>query len=108
MKQLLFGMLLLPVAESVVAQNSFTNSGQLKIHNGASLAVHGSFINASTAALVNDGNLYIKRELTSNQPAMSSGVGTLYVNSTTMQTLDGAQPFKTYNLLFISKKIIVQ
>lgn len=99
MKQLLFGMLLLPVAKGVVAQNTFNNSGNLKIHSGANLAVHGDFINASTAGLVNDGDLYVKRNLTCNQAAMSTGTGTLYLNGTTHQTLDGAQPFNTYNLV---------
>jgi hypothetical protein len=99
MKQLLFGMLLLPVANGVVAQNTFNNTGHLKIHSGANLAVHGNFINSSTAGLVNDGNLYVKRDLNSNQPAMSNGAGTLYLNGATRQTLDGAQPFKTFNLV---------
>jgi hypothetical protein len=99
MKQLLFGMLLLPVANSVVAQNTFNNSGSLKIHSGANLAVHGDFINSSTAGLVNDGNLYIKRNLSSNQAAMSSGAGNLYFNGAALQTIDGAQPFNTFNLV---------
>lgn len=99
MKQLLFGMLLLPVAKGVVAQNTFNNSGNLKIHSGANLAVHGDLINSSTAGLVNDGSLYVKRNLTSNQAAMSSGGGTLYLNGAAMQTLDGAQSFKTFNLV---------
>src|SRR5688572_6824243 len=99
MKQLLFGMLLLPVANGVVAQHTFNNSGNLKIYSGANLAVHGNFINSSTAGLVNDGNLYVKRDLNSNQPAMSAGTGTLYMNGAALQTLDGAQPFKTFNLV---------
>jgi hypothetical protein len=99
MKQLLFGMLLLPAAKGVVAQNTVNNSGSLKIHSGANLAVHGDFINSSTAGLVNDGNLYIKRDLNSNEAAMSSGAGTLYLNGAAMQTLNGAQPFKTFNLV---------
>ncbi|MCS3797284.1 T9SS type A sorting domain-containing protein [Niastella sp. OAS944] len=99
MKQLLFGMLLLPVANGVVAQNTLNNTGNLKIHSGANLAVHGDFTNASTAGLVNDGNLYVKRNLTSNQAAMSTGAGTLYLNGSALQTLDGAQAFKTFNLV---------
>jgi hypothetical protein len=99
MKQLLFGMLLLPVGNGVVAQNTVNNSGSLKIHSGANLAVHGDFINSSTAGLVNDGNLYIKRNLHSNEAAMSSGAGTLYLNGAAVQTLDGAQPFKTFSLI---------
>jgi hypothetical protein len=61
--------------------------------------MHGNFINTSSAALVNDGNLYIKSDLNSNQPAMSSGAGTLYLDGAAMQTIDGAQPFKTFNLV---------
>lgn len=99
MKQLLFGMLLLPVANSVVAQNTFNNTGNLKIHSGANLAVHGDFINSSTAGLVNDGNLYVKKNLSSNQSAMTTGAGTLYLNGAALQTLDGAQPFNTFNLV---------
>lgn len=99
MKQLLFGMLLLPAAGSVVAQNTVTNNGNLTIHSGGNLAVHGHFNNSAAASLVIDGSLYIKRDLTSNEAAMSSGAGTLYLNGAVLQTLDGAQPFKTYNLV---------
>ncbi|WP_165760302.1 T9SS type A sorting domain-containing protein [Niastella populi] len=99
MKRLLFGMLLLPVAESLVAQHTVTNNGNLTIHSGGNLAVHGHFNNAASASLVNDGNLYIKRDLTSNQAAMSSGSGTLYLDGAVLQTLIGGQPFKTYNLV---------
>jgi hypothetical protein len=90
---------LLPVAGSVVAQNTVTNNGNLKIHSGGNLAVHGHFNNAAAASLVNDGNLYLKRDLSSNQAAMSNGSGTLYLNGAVLQTLNGAQPFKTYNLV---------
>ncbi len=99
MKELLFGMLLLPVAESVVAQLTVTNNGNLKIHSGGNLAAHGDFNNAASASLTNDGNLYMKRDLSANQAAMSSGSGTLYLDGAVLQTLNGSQPFKTYNLV---------
>jgi hypothetical protein len=99
MKRIVFGMLLLPVAGNVFSQQTFNNTGNLKIYSGGSLAAHGNFVNAASANLVNDGNLYVKRNLTSSQPGMSSGTGTLYLDGSTAQTMDGSQPFKTYNLV---------
>jgi hypothetical protein len=99
MKQLLIGMLLFPVAERALAQQPFTNAGHLTIHSGANLTVYGNFVNAATAGLVNDGNLYVKGNLHSNQSAMSTGNGTLHLNGTSAQTLDGLQPFNTFNLV---------
>src|SRR3989337_2085051 len=45
------------------AQNIITNNGNLQIHTGASVSGFGSFNNTSTAALVNNGNLYIKGDI---------------------------------------------
>jgi hypothetical protein len=80
------------------SQLAMTNAGPLRIHSGASLAAFGNVTNNSGAALVNDGSLYVKGNIANNEVSMSSGAGTLYLNGTSMQTLSGAQAFKTLNL----------
>ncbi|HKZ67005.1 MAG TPA: T9SS type A sorting domain-containing protein [Chitinophagaceae bacterium] len=81
------------------AQNIITNNGNLQIHTGASVSGFGSFNNTSTAALVNNGNLYIKGDISNSQSSMATGTGILYLNGTSAQSLNGTQPFKTFDLV---------
>jgi hypothetical protein len=80
-------------------QEAFNNNGNLQVHTGASITGFGSFTNASSGVLVNNGNYHIKGNLTNNQSSMSAGSGTLYLNGTSAQIVAGSQPFKTNNLV---------
>ena len=82
--------------------------GQVDLHNtgilhisGGSDIVHASagFTNTNTASLVNNGHLYIRGILTNNQAGMSVGTGTLYLNGTSAQSVEGGAVFRTYNLV---------
>ena len=81
------------------AQDAFTNNGNLQIHSGASLAGFGTFTNTSTGALVNNGSLYLKANISNSQASMSAGAGTLYLNGSSAQALSGSATFKTYDLV---------
>jgi hypothetical protein len=80
------------------AQNAVQNNGNLQIHTGASMTVFGDLTNASTGALVNNGSLYARATITNNQAAMAVGTGSLLINGTSAQIVNGAQPFRTFNL----------
>lgn len=81
------------------AQQSLTNSGNLRLHAGASLTGFGGFDNTSSGALVNDGTLYIKGNLSNSQASMAPGTGTLQLNGTGIQTVGGTQPFRVFNFV---------
>jgi hypothetical protein len=82
----------------VNAQHAFTNRGNLQIHTGATVSVFGNFTNTASAQLVNQGSLYAKRNITNDQSSMPGTTGSLILNGSVGQTLDGTQPFMTANL----------
>jgi hypothetical protein len=93
----IFGLLAL--SQSGNAQTAATNTGTLYIKSGSDIFYAGSnFTNNAGAALTNNGSLYIKGNLTNDQSSMAAGTGTLYLNGTSTQTINGSQKFKTYNL----------
>jgi hypothetical protein len=79
-------------------QQVFRNNGNLQIHSGASIVGFGDFTNASSATLLNNGNLYIHGNITNDQASMSAGSGMLYLNGSSQQTIGGTQTFKTFGL----------
>jgi hypothetical protein len=84
----------------VSAQVNFQNTGILFI-SGATDTVYfsASFANSSISSLTNNGNLYVVQNLANDQASIAIGTGTLYLNGSALQTLSGAQPFKTFNLV---------
>jgi hypothetical protein len=102
MKKNLISLLFLIIAVSLQQQlfaQGLTNQGNLQVHSGASLSSSLPFTNSSTATLVNDGNFYLKGDLTNHQAAMSAGTGTLHLTGTSAQQLTGSAPMKTYHLV---------
>jgi hypothetical protein len=84
----------------LMAQVNVQNNGIVYISNSSDiLFINGSFTNASGAAFTNNGNFYLKQDLTNNEASMATGTGTLYLNGTSGQTVSGTEPFKTYNLI---------
>ncbi|HMU11297.1 MAG TPA: hypothetical protein PKC54_14895 [Ferruginibacter sp.] len=81
------------------AQAGFTNTGNLQIHGGAFITGFSNFTNSSAGNLINNGSLYLKADITNDQSSMPAGTGTLYLDGTAMQTINGSQVFKTYNLI---------
>lgn len=84
----------------VQAQSDVQNTGILHISGGSDiLYINGALTNAAGAALTNNGSLYVRNNLTNGQVSMAVGTGTLYLNGTSLQTVAGAQPFRTFNLV---------
>ncbi len=83
----------------VTAQQAFTNTGNLQIHNGGSISGFGNFTNSAAAVFTDNGSVYIKGDLTNGQASMSAGTGTIYLNGTSAQSVSGTQTFKTNNLV---------
>ncbi|THU40439.1 T9SS type A sorting domain-containing protein [Niastella caeni] len=99
MKRMILPVALLLAAAGANGQDVLHNSGNLQVHSGASLCSHAAFTNSSSGALVNNGSLYVKGNLTNDQAAMSAGNGVLYMNGSAAQTVSGTQSFKTYQLV---------
>ncbi len=98
MKRKLIILFFLALSGSTMAQNAMNNNGNLQIHSGTSITAFGSVTNASSGVLVNNASFYVKGNLTNDQASMAVGTGTLYLNGTSAQTVNGAQTFKTNNL----------
>src|ERR1700733_13549700 len=81
------------------AQVDLQNTGILYSSNSSDiLYINGNFVNTSAAALTNNGSLHVKQNLTNDQVFATIGTGTLYLNGSATQTVNGLQTFKTYNL----------
>jgi hypothetical protein len=99
MKRTITTTLLCLFAFYTKAQVTVQNTGTLYVaSSGDILYINGAFTNASGSALTNNGQLYVLGNLTNNQSAMATGTGALLLSGTATQTLDGTQPFKTFNL----------
>jgi hypothetical protein len=83
----------------LMAQITVQNNGIVGVPVSGTFYINGSLINASGAALTNNGSFYVRQDITNNQSAMAAGSGTLYLNGTSAQTISGTQTFKTYNLV---------
>src|SRR5215218_464285 len=98
MKTFLNILTLTSLAMFTQAQQAFVNKGNLQIHTAANISAFGSFTNANTGALVNNGTFAVKGNVTNDQASMSAGTGTLHLNGTSAQTINGTQVFKTFDL----------
>jgi hypothetical protein len=83
-----------------MAQVNVQNTGTLYIASATdTFFVAASFTNASGAALTNNGRLYVKQDISNAQSSMAVGTGTLFLNGSSAQSINGTQVFKTYNLV---------
>ena len=98
-KKLLFIGTFMLVSEACLTQPGFRNAGNFQVHTGASISIGGDVENSSSATLLNNGNLYIKGNLTNHQPLMQPGTGTLFLSGSTAQSVSGLESFKTNNLV---------
>ena len=87
------------IAKSAFAQVDLQNSGTLYVSSATdTLYINGNFVNTSAASLTNKGKFYVTQNLTNDQASMSAGTGTLYLNGSSAQAVNGSQTFKTYHL----------
>jgi hypothetical protein len=97
-KLLTLAMLL--IYHIAAAQTDLQNTGILYVSGSSDiLYISGSLTNASGSALTNNGNLYVLQNLSNGQSGMAVGTGTLLLNGSAVQTVSGAQLFKTFNLV---------
>jgi hypothetical protein len=93
-------VLLMLSACTLQAQTDLQNTGTLYLSGSSDiLYISGSFANSSASALTNNGNLYVLQNLANDQASITVGTGTLYFNGSALQTVSGAQVFKTFNLV---------
>ncbi|HRG93047.1 MAG TPA: hypothetical protein PLZ10_08870, partial [Chitinophagaceae bacterium] len=95
----LLSLCMVVVLPQLLFAQGFTNQGNLQVHSGASLSSSLAFTNSSTAALVNNGDLYLRADIANHQVSMASGSGTLYLNGSAAQQLTGSAVFNTYHLV---------
>lgn len=81
------------------AQVNVKNDGVLYISSFDTLFINGEFINSAGANLNNDGNFYVKENITNNQSSLAAGEGTLYLTGTASQNVGGSQRLNTYNFV---------
>lgn len=82
------------------AQVNIQNTGILYVASATdTFFVAASFTNASGASFTNNGALYVKADISNAQASMAAGTGTLYLNGSSAQSVNGTQTFKTYNLV---------
>jgi hypothetical protein len=93
-------MLLYFAAIAQIDLSNVTNTGILHITNSTdTFSIKGAFTNTQTASLKNNGNLFISRTITSLQPSMQAGTGTLYLNGSILQAIEGTTTFATHHLI---------
>ena len=80
------------------SQTAAANTGILYISSNTDIFyAESDFTNTSTL-LTNNGQLYIKGNLTNSQTPATVGTGTLFLNGSGAQTVSGSAVFKTFNL----------
>ncbi|MBS1609491.1 MAG: T9SS type A sorting domain-containing protein [Bacteroidetes bacterium] len=100
MKKSVLKSLILLVPVITQAQVDLQNTGVLYSSNASDiLYINGNFTNTSAASLTNNGNMYVLQNLVNDQSFGAIGTGTLYLNGTAAQAVNGTQTFKTYNLV---------
>src|SRR5690349_18575224 len=97
MKKIIIAFLLLS-AKAGFTQTAVTNTGVLYVSGSSDILYTGSdFTNNAGAALTNKGQFHVRGNLTNNEVGMAVGTGTLYLNGSTAQSVNGGQAFKTLN-----------
>lgn len=94
-KYILLCCVFLSVKRTSNGQQAMTNFGNLQLHNGATLTGFNDLTNTSSAILLNNGTLTVKGSITNDEATMNVGGGTLILSSTSAQSINGAQPFRT-------------
>lgn len=67
-------------------------NGNMYIASGASMNLTDSYTGSSSSSLINNGDLFVAGNFISDEPAMQSGLGTIYFAGTGLQTVGGYYP----------------
>lgn len=99
MKKILFAILLF-AANTGFCQTPVTNTGTLYVSGSSDILYTGSdFTNNAGATFTNKGQFHVRGSLTNNEVGMAAGTGTLYLNGSTAQAVNGGQAFRTLNFV---------
>jgi hypothetical protein len=99
MKKIVVALLLFTV-KTAFTQTAVTNTGVLYVSGSSDILYAGSdFTNNVGATLTNKGQFHVRGNLTNNEVGMAIGTGTLYLNGSTAQAVNGGQAFKTQNFV---------
>ncbi len=102
---LIFSLLTLVTSQS---QTDLQNNGILFIADRSDiLYISGTFTNAKTGILTNNGSLFVRQNFINSQPDMILGSGTLYLKGSSMQIIGGTEPFRVFNLVTDNKAGII-
>lgn len=94
----------------------FTSQSQVDLQNNGILYIaeksdilyiNGTFNNAKTGSLINNGSLYVRQNLINSQPDIPVGIGTLFLKGSSVQIVGGTQPIHTFNLVTDNKAGII-
>jgi hypothetical protein len=96
--QRFFITVILLLSTVAVFSQGITNNGNLQIHSGANMAAFVNFTNASTGGLINNGTFYLRANVTNNRSSMNPGTGVTIFNGTAIQSVNGSEPFRVYNV----------
>ncbi len=100
MKIIITTCLLFICHNALMAQLNVQNTGIVYIGSATDIFfVAASFTNSSGAAFTNNGSIYVKQDISNAQSSMAAGTGSLFLNGSSAQTINGTQVFKTYNLV---------
>ena len=99
MKKLVVALLLFSV-KGGFSQTAVTNTGILYVSGSSDILYTGNdFTNNTGAAFTNKGQFHVRGNLTNNEVGMAVGTGTLYLNGSTAQAVNGGQAFRTQNFV---------
>lgn len=80
------------------AQVNVQNNGTLFISTPSdTLFINGTFTNSAAASLTNNANIMVKQDIVNDQPSLTAGTGTLYLNGSVSQNVGGSQRLNTNN-----------
>ncbi|HZF63801.1 MAG TPA: hypothetical protein VEZ55_04930, partial [Chitinophagaceae bacterium] len=80
------------------AQTAAINNGILYVSGSSDIFFAGGNFANTSSALTNNGQLYIQGNFTNDQTPATVGTGTLILNGSSAQTMNGSQAFRTHNL----------
>jgi hypothetical protein len=98
-KHCIYSLILTLFGSSAFSQITFTSQVPIGISSSKDvLFIGGNLENQNSSNLVNNGKLYVTKNINNEQANMQAGTGTLYLKGKTEQTVSGSKTFNAYNL----------
>jgi hypothetical protein len=99
-RKIIIGIIVVLSITMVHGQVSVYNNGIIKSTGTTdTFYINGAFTNTSSAALTNNGQFYVSGDIINDQASMTTGIGKLLLNGSSLQTISGSQVFKTNDLV---------